>query len=167
MRSVRQTPVTSGLRPMRARDVAAVARLHRTYQQQFKLTPIFSEAECAHWLLPRESVVSCFVVEVCTPSRMGSSRDRDVLAQDPHTYEVTDFTSFYALNSTVIGHPRHNTLNAAYAFYTASFKTPLKQLLYDALIMAKNVGAADYPGCQGLVPNVAPNRRWASTCSMD
>lgn len=59
--------------------------------------------------------------------------------QDPETKEVTDFTSFYALNSTVIGHPRHNTLNAAYAFYTVANKTPLKQLLFDGLIMAHKV----------------------------
>jgi glycylpeptide N-tetradecanoyltransferase len=107
---------------MEARDIGAVARLHRDYQAQFKLTPVFSEDECAHWLLPRDKVVSSYVVE------------------DPATGDVVDFTSFYALNSTVIGHPRHKALNAAYAFYTTSFKVPLKQILYDALIMANKKG---------------------------
>lgn len=70
---------------------------------------------------------------------MDSNRAILATKQDPDTHEVTDFTSFYALNSTVIGHERHNTLNAAYAFYTVSTKTPLKQLMNDALIMAKQV----------------------------
>jgi glycylpeptide N-tetradecanoyltransferase len=121
MVAVSQAPVTPGFRAMEPKDVAAVAQLHKEYQAQFKMTPVFTEDECAHWLLPRDKVVSSYVVE------------------DPKTNQVVDFTSFYALNSTVIGHPRHKTLNAAYAFYTTSFTVPLKQMLQDALIMANKV----------------------------
>ena len=31
--------------------------------------------------------------------------------------EVTDFVSFYALNSSILGHEKYDKLYAAYAFY--------------------------------------------------
>jgi len=36
-----------------------------------------------------------------------------------HTHtQVTDFSSFYSLPSTIINHPEHSELKAAYMFYT-------------------------------------------------
>lgn len=49
---------------MEARDVPTVTRLHREYQAQFNLTPVFEEDEIAHWLMPRDNVVMCYVIEV-------------------------------------------------------------------------------------------------------
>lgn len=48
--------------------------------------------------------------------------------------------SFYHLPSTIVHHPSHRTLYVAYLFYYAHTHTPLKDLLYDMLIVAKKVG---------------------------
>ena len=47
--------------------------------------------------------------------------------------------SFYTLPSTVMHHPTHKQLKAAYSFYNVSEKTPLVDLMQDALILAKQV----------------------------
>jgi len=52
---------------------------------------------------------------------------------------ISDFVSFYTLPSTVMHHPLHKTLKAAYAFYNVSTRTPWFELMQDALIVAKNV----------------------------
>ena len=53
--------------------------------------------------------------------------------------KVTDFVSFYTLNSTVMHHPTHKLLRAAYSFYNVSSHTALPDLINDALIAAKQV----------------------------
>ena len=50
---------------------------------------------------------------------------------------VTDFVSFYTLPSTVMNHPTHNTIKAAYSFYNVSTATPWSDLMGDALVLAK------------------------------
>lgn len=52
---------------------------------------------------------------------------------------MTDFISFYALPSTIMHHPTHKTLKAAYAFYMATTEVTRLQLMSDALVMAKQV----------------------------
>lgn len=54
--------------------------------------------------------------------------------------KLTDFVSFYSLPSTIMHHPVHKSLFAAYSFYNASTKTPWVDLIQDALIVAKQVG---------------------------
>ena len=53
---------------------------------------------------------------------------------------LTDLVSYYTLPSTVLNHPVHKSLKAAYSFYNVSTTTPWCQLMGDALIMAKNAG---------------------------
>ena len=53
--------------------------------------------------------------------------------------EITDFVSFYTLPSTVMHHPQHKTLKAAYSFYNVSTTTPRFDLMQDCLVAAKNV----------------------------
>jgi hypothetical protein len=83
-------------------------------------------------LLPREGVVDAYVVE-------GGGG------------QLLSLASFYSLPSTVLGHPEHTDLRAAYCFYTVPGPTPLKQLMSDALILARakgwvGWGAADRAG---------------------
>ncbi len=47
--------------------------------------------------------------------------------------------SFYHLASTVVQHPVHKLLKAAYLFYCASSVVPMRDLIHDALILAKKV----------------------------
>lgn len=82
---------------------------------------MYSVEEFTHWFLPREGIVESFVVD------------------HPDKKTITDFISFYSLPSTVMGHPTHNKLNAAYSFYNVANATPWVDLMNDALILAKQV----------------------------
>jgi len=108
---------TKGLRPLRAEDMAACTRLFETYMSRFDLTPAFNVDEFIHWFTPRKGIVNSYVVD--------------------HQGEITDFISFYTLPSTVMHHTTHKTLKAAYAFYNIALKTPMEQLMQDALILAR------------------------------
>lgn len=123
-----------GLRAMEPRDVpAATALLNAHLASKFKMAPVFSEAELAHALLPVEGVVYGFVVE--DPSTPGA---------------ITDLISFYIIPSTVIGHPKHKTMYAAYSFYNVPGKHSIEDILTDAMVLARNVSAwpARQPACQ-------------------
>ncbi|XP_075437482.1 glycylpeptide N-tetradecanoyltransferase 1 isoform X2 [Ascaphus truei] len=116
-----EAPKASGLRPMETRHLPAVHRLLAEYLSQFHLAPVMSVDEVRHWLLPQESIIDTFVVETADGS-------------------ITDFISFYTLPSTIMNHPTHKTLKAAYSFYNVHTKTPLVDLMNDALILAKSKG---------------------------
>lgn len=47
--------------------------------------------------------------------------------------------SFYTLPSTVMHHPNHKSVKAAYSFYNVAKGTKLIDLMRSALIAAKNV----------------------------
>ncbi|KAJ8553252.1 hypothetical protein K7X08_023930 [Anisodus acutangulus] len=111
--------VTPGFRKMEPHDVPAVTRLLRNYLKQFVVAPEFDENDVEHWLLPKEGVIDSYLVE------------------SPDTHEITDFCSFYTLPSSILGNQNHTTLKAAYSYYNVSTKTPLIQLMNDALIVAK------------------------------
>ncbi|XP_027091761.1 glycylpeptide N-tetradecanoyltransferase 1-like [Coffea arabica] len=110
---------TPGFRKMEPHDVPAVTRLLRNYLRQFVVSPDFDENDVEHWLLPKENVVDSFLVE------------------SPETHEITDFCSFYTLPSSILGSQNYTALKAAYSYYNVSTKTPLTQLMNDALIVAK------------------------------
>ncbi|MFT7814729.1 glycylpeptide N-tetradecanoyltransferase 1-like isoform X2 [Arapaima gigas] len=116
-----ETPGMPGLRPMTLEDVPAVHRLLSDYLGQFHLVPLLSAAEVEHWLLPQNNIIDTYVVE----SEEGS---------------VTDFVSFTTRVSSILKHPVHHSMKAAYSFYTVHTKTPLVELIHDALILAKSKG---------------------------
>lgn len=113
---------TSGLRPMTEKDIPKAYQLVSDYLSKFKLGVVFTEDEFAHWLLPREGVVSSFVV-----TEEGTDR-------------ITDFCSYYHLHSSVLGNPKHSTLFAGYSFYNVATSVDLTELMRDCLILAKNEG---------------------------
>lgn len=131
------TTSTPGLREMEAKDVDATLDLLKRYLARIDMAQVFDKTEFQHWMFPtekpKEQVVWSYVVE------------------DPDTHKITDFFSFYNLESTVIGNKKHNTIKAAYLFYygtEAAFEkesdnTKLKQrlnlLMKDALILSKKV----------------------------
>ncbi|XP_032868734.1 glycylpeptide N-tetradecanoyltransferase 2 isoform X2 [Amblyraja radiata] len=115
------TPKTAGLRPMEQKDVKSVQELLFNYLKQFELSPVMNDVEVIHWLMPRENIIDTYVVE-------GSEG------------VLTDFVSFYTLPSTVMHHPIHKNLKAAYSFYNVHTETPLSDLMNDALIIAKSKG---------------------------
>lgn len=111
---------TPGFRPLKADDVQHAYQLVLQYLHKFDLSPIFNEEEFRHWFLPRPGIVDSYVVE--------------------NNGKITDFVSFYTLPSSVMHHPVHKTLKAAYSFYNVSTETPWLDLMQDALVVAKNMG---------------------------
>ena len=83
------SPPCERLRPMEPIDVPAVTSLLNEYLSKFKLTQVFSEEDIAHFLLPRPGVIQTMVV----PGEQEG--------------DVTDFFSFYFLNSHVMKHEKH------------------------------------------------------------
>jgi len=127
----------AGLRPLVKRDVPAVLDLLKRYLNRLQLAQEFTEDEVEHWLMHNET----------------SSDDQVVYSYVVETNgKITDFYSFYCLESTVIGNPKHDTIRAAYLYYYATeaafvedrqksgaLKGRLNELISDALILAKNV----------------------------
>lgn len=130
---------TPGLRPMEVKDIDAVYDLLERYLLRYDMNQAFNREEIDHWLVykeqpGKEQVIWSYVVE------------------DPHTHKITDFVSFYNLESTVIDNPRHKSVRAAYLYYYATetaftgdqkaLKDRLLVLMNDALICAKQVSTA-------------------------
>ncbi|XP_078322109.1 glycylpeptide N-tetradecanoyltransferase 2-like [Crassostrea virginica] len=111
---------TPGFRPFTPADVQESFNLLKTYLDRFDLSPTFTIEEFRHWFIPRPGIVDSYVVE-----RNGT---------------ITDFVSFYTLPSTIMHHPQHKLLKAAYSFYNVSTATPWVDLMQDALIVAKHMG---------------------------
>ena len=125
-----------GLRPMVKSDVKSVHNLLKRYLERFSMAPEFTEEEVEHWLLHDEKasperVVWAYVVE------------------DSQSKKVTDFASFFCLESAVIDSKKHKSVRAAYMFYYASesafqddgkdLKGRLHSLMLDILLIAKEV----------------------------
>lgn len=136
--SVTSTP---GLRPMKVDDIDAVKDLLERYERRFSLNKAFTRDEIEHWLVHKEipdqeQVIWSYVVE------------------DPETHRITDFFSFYNLESTVIQHPKHDNVRAAYLYYygtetafsgdMVALKERLLMLMNDALILAKKVCISNF-----------------------
>jgi glycylpeptide N-tetradecanoyltransferase len=133
----RLPPNTSvpGVRPMEVKDIDQVKTLLAKYLERFDAGPVFSGEEIRHWALQdpnSEQVVWSYVVE--------------------KNGKITDFFSFYCLESTILRQTTHNykTIRAAYMYYYATdvafgkdeakVKVRLNELINDALILAKRVG---------------------------
>lgn len=129
-------PATPGLRQMEPKDVSSVQILLERYLKRFDMAPTFDKEEVEHWLVHdtdlAEQVMWSYVVE------------------DPRTNKLTDFFSFYCLESSIIGNRKHANIRAAYLFYYATetafakeekgLKERLNFLMTDALVLAKKVG---------------------------
>lgn len=131
-----------GLRPAQKKDVGAITNLLGRYLKKFAMAVEFTEEEVEHWLLHDEAtapeqVIWSYVVE------------------DPKSHKITDFFSFYVLESAVIGNLKHRMVRAAYLFYYATeaafqkeekvLKERLSLLINDALILAKRVSVPFAP----------------------
>lgn len=140
---------------MEAKDCSAVQSLLGRFLDKFDLAPVYTEEEVEHWFVHKsavEQVVWAYVVEVSATPLLAQHGDHYSQAQEPDTHNITDFFSFYCLNSSVIGHAKHTNVRAAYLYYYATdaafqsgdddsstLKARLNALIRDALILAKRV----------------------------
>lgn len=107
---------------MTENDVAQVTEALNTHlSENYKVHIVFNEDEVRHFLLPRDGVVFSWLV----------MNDEG---------KVSDFISFYALNSQILNDPNNAKIHAAYAFYNFvkdSDVERMKMLMKDSLIFAK------------------------------
>merc|ERR1712115_680128 len=59
--------------------------------------------------------------------------------EDAQSGRVTDLVSFYELPSTIMNHPKYNGMRAAYSYYNVAGSVAWEKLMYDALILAKQL----------------------------
>lgn len=111
---------TPGLRKMEKKDVAGACQLLKMHLDKFQLVVNFSEEDFEHWFMPRDNVITCYVVE----------KDG----------KVTDLISYYHLHSSIQKNPKHSHLRAAYSYYNVATSVDLEDLMRDALTLAKNEG---------------------------
>ena len=111
-----------GFRRACKRDMPQVLALLNDYLKQFTVYPEMSLEEAQHYLLPQEDVIGSYVVE------------------NPETHKITDFISFFHIQSSVIDNKKYDTFTATYCYYYANTTTSLKDLLADGIIAAKNEG---------------------------
>lgn len=140
---------------MERRDIRQVTELLQKYLKRFQLAPSMTEEEVSHWFLPQDNIIDTYVVEVAgvdlntqgwrDPLMKGFIVCVVLLSAQGAGGLLTDFASFYTLPSTVMHHPLHRNLKAAYSFYNVHTQTPLLDLMNDALILAKLVISS----CQG------------------
>jgi glycylpeptide N-tetradecanoyltransferase len=111
-------------RPMEKKDVSQVANLLKEYHKKFECAPVLSEEDVGHYLLPVDHVVYSYVVE------------------EGNT--ITDFVSFYFLNSSVLGNDKHTHVYAAYLYYYVpkgfgADKDRMDLVIHDGLVFAQEV----------------------------
>lgn len=105
-------------RPMEKKDVEGVYQILENYLAKFKVRAYYSKEEVEHWFVPRKNIVYSYVVE-------------------DDNKKITDFISFYLLPSSILQHEKHKTLYAAYSFFNVPGQFTIKDLLKNALILAK------------------------------
>jgi len=110
---------------MKESDVRAVTvALNAHLFANYKVHISFTEEEVRHFLLPEEGVMDSYLI-------------MDMQGN------VTDFTSFYMLPSSILNHPEHDKVNAAYGFYSftedVNNTARYSDLIKDALIIAKKL----------------------------
>ncbi|KAH7912225.1 N-myristoyl transferase [Hygrophoropsis aurantiaca] len=138
-------PYLSGLREMEDKDVPQVAELFTRYMQRFDMSPVMTLDEVRHQFLSGRGDLEHPVENYRRPGQVVWT----YVVENPESHRITDFFSFYSLPSTIINHPKHNLLEAAYLFYYATdvafgaglgdddmLKNRLNSLVGDALIIA-------------------------------
>ncbi|KAI9634584.1 Glycylpeptide N-tetradecanoyltransferase [Dioszegia hungarica] len=117
--AVPTAPSLPGFREMEKKDVPQVAALLRRYLARFEITQTFeTDQEVEHWFLSGRGKEG---------GEEGSAKWRRegqvvwaYVVEDPTTHVITDMISFYSLPSSIMKHPTHRILNAAYLYYYAS-----------------------------------------------
>lgn len=135
-------PRIEGIRPMTVQDLPRVHDLLNRYLKHFDLAILPSQEEVQHWLMGG------------TDSSAGEFIWTYVV-EDPDTFAITEFVSFYVVETLTLKDPKHKSIKVAYLNYYASevgfsrkksdLQERLTVLINDALIFAKSVSSAKLP----------------------
>jgi glycylpeptide N-tetradecanoyltransferase len=112
-------PSLNNIRPMEKKDISLVHIVLNKYLERFKVRKYYSEEEVAYWFLPREKVIYTYVIE-----------ENDV---------ITDMISFFAITN-YMPNDLNLKLYVAYSFINIAVTVTFKELIRNALILAKNEG---------------------------
>jgi len=128
---------TPGIRPMETKDIKAVGALLKKYLNRFAIAQDFNAEEIDHWFMHQEGL-----------KQAGAERVIWTYVVETNG-KISDFFSFYRLESTVIKSSKHKIIKAAYLYYYATeaafknngegLKQRLNELIKDLLILAKQV----------------------------
>ena len=129
---LQKEPTVNGIRPMEEKDVEEVTKLLEEHESRFKVRGFYSAEEVKHWFLPKKNVVYSFVRE--------------------NNGKITDFISFYSLPSSVLQHESYKKLFACYSFFNINKSMSYKELMRNALILAKN-NNFDVYNCLDIMEN--------------
>lgn len=124
----------AALRALEARDVPAAHALFARCMGGFALVPLLSLEEFAHWLLPRDRLVYSYVVEGADGG-------------------VTDFVSFYALPTSVLGNSQHASINVAYLFYYGAADPATLEATMQAVLCKAQAEGFDVFNCVDIMHN--------------
>jgi len=105
--------------PLTLKDVPQITNLIQKYFCKFDVVPVWSPEEITHYFLPRDGILKTYV-----------RKNKD----------ITDIISFYELRSTIIRNSKHKELRGAWVWYMIPGEATLKDIMSDALILAKNEG---------------------------
>ncbi|KAK7467241.1 glycylpeptide N-tetradecanoyltransferase [Stygiomarasmius scandens] len=135
-----------GLREMEEKDAEQVAALYSKFMERYDMIPLMTVEEVKHQFTSGKGTGK---IGDAGPGRREGQVTWAYVVEDPETHKITDFFSFYSLPSTIINHPTHSVLEAAYLYYYASdvafepnadedgsLKKRLQVLVGDALIVA-------------------------------
>lgn len=112
-------------------DARECHRFLTAYLDKFLLAQEFSFEEFLHHFV-NPGVVRCFIAK--------------------NSGRITDMISYYALDSAVLGNPKHKIVHGAYSFYNIATSMSLSTLMACALNFAKDEGF-DVFNCLDLMDN--------------
>lgn len=103
--------------------------------------PAQLHAPCTLAARPAHVHVVCPAACACTHASFSNIDNviNSYVAEDG-SGRITDLVSFYSLPSSILGHPLHSDLKAAYMYYTVPGSASLSQLMSDAMILARDRG---------------------------
>ncbi|AYV82460.1 MAG: glycylpeptide N-tetradecanoyltransferase 2-like [Hyperionvirus sp.] len=108
------------LRPLTLSDIPEAYALLNQYLNKFKLRQMFTLEEFTHFFLPKTDIIYTYVLETNS--------------------KITDLCSFFSLSSQVLNNTKYSEMKGAYSFYNIASSVPLKDLINDAMILAKTNG---------------------------
>ena len=117
---------------MTKKDVSVVHKLLKKQLEKYEVAPIFNLDEITHKFQNINGVVNSYVVE--------------------NENNITDFISYYTIESSILNNPKYNILVTGYLYYYANTKHDLKDLVKDCVISARNNGC-DVFNCLDVMDN--------------
>lgn len=131
--NIDETKLSKKIRLLTEKDINQIQNLFSDFYKKYEIYPCFNEEEISHWLLPKHEIIYTYVFE-----------------NDNHI--ITDFISFFLINTSVLNNSRHKNLKIAYGFYYINTKLTINEIVNQAVILSKKLGC-DVFNCLDILEN--------------